>query len=132
MVNEEDVITAEKVIKAYLKTRDKRDEMRRRHKEELKPINEQLEKLGAWLHRKLLHDNLQNIRSKDGTAFLKEEVKVTVEDWDLAVGFIKANNAFDLLERRISKSAYEDYEREGITVPGVKVSREKEVHVQRK
>lgn len=133
MVNAENVITVDAVIAAYIKTRDLRDEIRRRHKDELAPINERLEKLGAWLHKKLLADGLQNVSVKGvGVAFFKDAVSVTVEDWDATLDFIKSNDAFDLLERRVSKSAYELYHEEGITVPGVKITREKEIHVQRK
>lgn len=127
-----DNIQAADVIAAYIKARDARDELARRHKEELKPYNERLQKFEAWLQRKLLADKLQNLSTADAVAFLKTATSVTVNDWDATLGFILERGAHDLLERRVSKSAYEDYEREGIIVPGVAVSRVLKVHVQRK
>lgn len=41
-----------------------------------------------------------------------------VEDWDLVHGYIRENNRFDLLQKRISTVAWRDLLSEGFMVPG--------------
>lgn len=44
----------------------------------------------------------------------------TVDDWDAFYKFVHSHNAFDLLQRRVSSSAWRDRVEEGENIPGVK------------
>lgn len=125
-------ITAEKVIEAFVTLRDQKEALAKRHKEEMAPINENMTKCQAWLHQRLLADNLQNFSSPLAVAFFKEHTEVKVQDWNAVLGHIQETNTWDLLERRISKTAYVDYKAAGQDIPGVTYTTEKVVHVQRK
>lgn len=50
---------------------------------------------------------------------LKSEDRPTVKDWPKFYEYIKANDAFELLERRISSSATKERWEDGIAIPGV-------------
>lgn len=120
------------VINAYVVLRDKVDETTRRHKEELAPIREQMGKIEAWLQNQLQMQGLQNFKGASGTAFLKQVSSATVEDWEATLAFIKDNNAWELLERRVSKTVVEDFvESTGNIPPGVNLKRETVVQVRR-
>lgn len=45
--------------------------------------------------------------------------KPTVKDWPKFYEYIKANDAFELLERRVGSSAVEERWNDGVEVPGV-------------
>lgn len=125
-------ITPTQVLDAYVAIRDQRNDVVARHKEELAPYTEKIDKLGAWLQRELLTSGLQNFSNKEFVAFLKTNVSVKVEDWESTLNYIRTNKAYDLLERRVSKAAVEDYEKSGETIPGIKYNKVQTVHVNRK
>lgn len=126
-------VTVEKAIAAYIQIRDKKEEIQKRHKEELAPLNEQMQKLEAWLQHQLLTQGLSNFSAKGvGVAYLQESTSVKVADWDQTLPWIIQNEAWDLIEKRVSKTAYQDYEKEGLSPPGVEVRKEQSVRVNRK
>lgn len=126
-------VTVEKAIAAYIQIRDKKEEIQKRHKEELAPLNEQMQKLEAWLQHQLLTQGLSNFSAKGvGVAYLQESTSVKVADWDQTLPWIIQNKAWDLIEKRVSKTAYQDYEKEGLSPPGVEVRKEQSVRVNRK
>lgn len=55
--------------------------------------------------------------------FAKMEVKKqdlpTVKDWSKFYSYIKENNAFDLLQKRVSTAAWNERIEDGKTIPGV-------------
>jgi hypothetical protein len=120
------------VIKAYVALRDKLDATVKRQKEEVAPIREQMGKIENWLQNQLQTQGLQNFKGASGTAFLKEVSSATVEDWDATLAFIKEQGAWELLERRVSKTVVEDFvESTGNIPPGVNLKRETVVQVRR-
>lgn len=120
------------VIQAYLKLRGDIDETEKRHKEELKPLRDKLGKCENWLQNQLQLAGLQSFKSDKGTAFLQEVQTVTVPGWDETKKFIQEKDMWDLLDRRVSKSAVMDYiETFGEVPPGVNVVRTKIVRVRR-
>lgn len=67
-----------------------------------------------------------------GTAFLQNVTSVTTEDWDATLAWIKAQESWEFLEHRVSKTVVQDYmESTGEVPPGVRVSTEVEVRVRR-
>jgi hypothetical protein len=120
------------VINGYIVLRDKLEATVKRQKEEVAPIREQMGKIENWLQNQLQTQGLQNFKGGSGTAFLKQVSSATVEDWDATLAFIKDQGAWELLERRVSKTVVEDYvESTGNIPPGVNLKRETVVQVRR-
>lgn len=121
------------VIGATIKLRDKIDGLKKAHKEQLAPLNDQMMKLENYLQHQLQGQGVSSFAAKGvGTAFLQNCTSATVEDWAAILGWIRANEAWDLLEHRVSKTVVQDYiESTGSAPPGVKVSTEIEVRVRR-
>ena len=113
--------------------RDTIEAIKKEQKEALAPLNLKLEKLEAYLQLQLTTLGTTSFAAKGiGTAFLQNTVGVTVEDWDATLAFIKENELWELLEKRVSKSVVQDYmESQNQIPPGVKVRTEVEVRVRR-
>lgn len=60
---------------------------------------------------------------------IKPNPKPIVEDWDKFYAYVKKNNAFDLLQRRVSESAVEERWADKKQVPGVGIFHTKKVSV---
>jgi hypothetical protein len=52
------------------------------------------------------------------TAGIKTSLEPMVEDWDLVFAWIRENNRFELVQKRISAPAWREYKESGILVPG--------------
>lgn len=110
----------EDVIRGFVKLRDKKNEIKRRHSEELAPINEKMATLEAWLQRDLLNRKVQSQKTEAGTAYLSTDARATVKDRDAYLDFVRDKGMWDLLENRVSKTVVRDYlEETGEVVPGV-------------
>jgi len=119
---------ANKLIETYVKLRDKKKEVQDRHKAELEPFDEGLMKIEAKLLQVMTDSGVEKIGGGAGTAFTKVNTSVTVGDWEKIVDYVKENEAYDILERRVAKTAV----LERGDVPGLNVNQVKVVQVRRK
>lgn len=121
------------VIAGVLSLRDQIDKIKQRHKEELAPENQKLEKLESYLQSQLTLQGATSFAAKGvGTAFLQNVTSVTVEDWEATLGWIRNSELWEFLERRVSKTVVQEYiESQGAAPPGVNVRTEVEVRVRR-
>ena len=61
---------------------------------------------------------IDNVSSKDsGTAYRSTRVSASVADWDALLEHIKADNAWEMLERRVNKTAVLQYKEENEDLP---------------
>lgn len=126
-------MNADQVIKAYLHLRDKKEQVQDLQKKQLAPLNEQLDKLEAWLLNKLNIDGLTNLKSEAGVAFKQTATSVTCTDWPATLAWIQQHNAWAFLESRVSKSVVQEFMENngGEAPPGVKVTPEVVVRVRK-
>ena len=110
-VNVEDVITT------YLKLRGKADAMEAETKSKVDAIKLQLIKLEAWLKEQADLQGVTSFKTAHGTAFLSTKDFANVQDWDATLEFIKQNDAYDMLEKRVSKLAVRGYIDKNKAVP---------------
>lgn len=107
-------------VRAYIRLRDHKEEVGRRQKEELAPINEKMGKIEAWLQRELLREGVESFKTSAGTAFLQSTTSATVKDWTAVLDYIRKNEEWSLLEARVNKTAVKDFmESTGDVPPGV-------------
>jgi hypothetical protein len=120
------------VIAAYLKLRDKKESIEAAVKEQTREISEKLTKLESWLKEQADAQGVTSFKTKHGTAFLTTSDFANVADWDAVLSFVKQNEAYDMLERRVSKKAVRGYIEENKLVPaGVTYGTRLEVNVRR-
>lgn len=126
-------ISAGQVIEGYLRLREKKGEISDRHKEELAPINEQMMKLEAFMLNALNAASVDSMAFKGvGTMFKQLVTSVTTEDWEATLAWIKAEEAWEFLEHRVSKTVVQEYaEAKGETPPGIKVAQDVVVRVRK-
>jgi len=110
-------MTVDDVVATYLKLRDKRDVMEAAVKEQTKVITEKLVKLEGWIKEQADAQGVTSFKTKHGTAFLTTTDFANVADWDAVLGFVRTHEAYDMLERRVSKSAVRGYIEEHKLVP---------------
>lgn len=102
-------VNVEQVVAAYMKLREKKKAIEAKADEEVNAIKIKMEKFETWIREKANEDGVTSFKTKSGTAFLTTTDYANVADWDAVLNFIKTNQAFDMLERRISKTAVRSY-----------------------
>lgn len=124
-------ITVDKLVEAYVQLRDCKKELDEEHKVRMAPLNEKLELLENKLQERMLDNGVRSMKTGAGTAYLQERVSVTAENWGEFLNYALENGAFDLLERRVAKTAYEDRVKAGEAIPGVRRTVDLKTNVRR-
>lgn len=124
--------TLDQIVGAYIKIRDKRDEVKRRQAEELAEFTDKMAKLEAVMLQRLNADGAQNVKTEHGTVYRSKRTSARVDDFEAALRFIRENGYWHVLPRSVNKTAVEDYQKEtGEEFPGVTINADFTVGVRR-
>lgn len=125
-------VTVDAVIKKYMRLRTEREVVEAEIKERVDKIKADMAKLEAWLKAKLDADGLTSFKTDHGTAFLTTTDFANVEDWDAVLRFIREEEAYDMLEKRVSKTAVRGYiEATKQVPPGVKYGTKLDINIRK-
>ena len=125
-------VTVDAVIKKYMKLREKKAATEAEIKERVDAIKADMAKLEAFLMAKLDADGLTSFKTEYGTAFLTTTDFANVEDWDAVLRFIREEDAFDMLEKRVSKTAVRGYiEANKEVPPGIKYGTKLDINIRK-
>lgn len=120
------------VIRTYMKLRDQKAAIEAETKDRVSGLKAKMEKLEAFLKTQMDAQGLTSFKSDYGTAFLTTTDYANVADWDAVLGFIRSNEAYDMLEKRISKIAVRGYiEQTKAVPPGVNYGTKLEVNIRK-
>ena len=123
---------ADKVIQNYIKVRDKKAEVTKRHVAEIKPYDEALGIIETKLLMALNASNLESLKGEHGTAFKVVRSSVKIDDWNVALDFVLENDLQHMIERRLSKKAVAEFvEAQGANLPGTHINNELTVQIRR-
>jgi hypothetical protein len=112
--------TVEQVVETYLRLRRKKEAIENETKEKVADFKTKMTKLESWLMQKADDDGVTSFKTPAGTAFVTTTDFANVADWDAVLTFIKENDAFDMLEKRVSKTAVRAHMDEtGDVPPGI-------------
>ena len=104
-----DELTVEQVIKTYIVLRRQKEEIEASVKDQLAGIRTKMDKLEAWIHAKSDETGVKSFKTNAGTAFLTTSDYASVGDWDAVLKFIKENDAYDMLNKAVNKTAVREY-----------------------
>jgi hypothetical protein len=103
------------LVDAYIATRTQRlaaDKIAAKYKEEESALKKRLIEIAIAAKTKSLGGSV-------GTVNYDRSNKPTVTDWPKLYEYIKAHDAFDLLQKRLGEGAVEERWEDGIVIPGV-------------
>jgi len=124
--------TVDWMIDKYVQIRERKRALEAKHKEELSKYNDGLARIEGLLLQAMQDNNLNSMKSVHGTAYKATRTSAKVVDWVQTLQFIRANEAWDLLERRVSKLAVQAVmEETKQPIPGVECASEICVNVRK-
>lgn len=122
----------DELVEQYIKMRDAKDKAKAKFTEKMAPLEEAMTKIEALLLQQFAALGVSSVTTPHGTAFKSTRTSATVADWDLCLDFVKSKELWQLLERRVSKQAVEEYKQEHSDLPpGVNWRAETTVNVRR-
>lgn len=122
----------EPLVDKYIKLRDAKAKATRQFKDKMAGVDAVLTRMEGTLLQKLNELGIESARAVSGTAYKSTRVSATVADWDQTLEFIKENGEWQMLERRVSKDAVQQYrEVHDDLPPGVNWREEIVVNVRR-
>lgn len=102
-------MTVDDVVALYVRLRNEKGAIRAQADEAVSKIDAKLDKLEAWIKTKADEQGVTSFKTNHGTAFLTTVDYASVENWDAMLKFVKDNDAFDMFEKRVSKTAVRGY-----------------------
>jgi arsenate reductase-like glutaredoxin family protein len=125
---------ADRLVKAYIKMRDKRAEILRAYEEEDGKIETQMDMISAELMRMCKEIGADSIRTEFGNVYRTVRTRYETTDWDNMYKFIMEHDIPQVLERRISVTNMKQFLDENPTLMpvGMNVNNKYTVTVRRK
>lgn len=125
-------ITVDSAIGAYMVLRRKKEAIEAKVKEDISEIKAKMEKIEAWIKQQADAQGVTSFKTPHGTAFMTTTDYANVADWDAVLSYIRDNEAYDMLEKRISKIAVRGYIEQNKSVPpGVNYGTKLEVNIRK-
>ncbi len=125
-------VTVDSVIGAYMVLRWNKEKIEAQAKVDVDKIKADMGKIESWVKQQADTMGVTSFKTKHGTAFLTTTDYANVADWDAVLGYIRENEAFDMLERRVSKTAVRGYiELNKVVPPGVNYGTKLEVNIRK-
>lgn len=126
-------VKTNEIVDKYIKLRDKKAKMKADFDASVAEIDSLLDQMEAVIMQELDSQGATSIKTASGTAYIQSRVSASVADWDAYFfGFVVPNQAWEFLERRVSKTAVEQYKAANEDVPpGVNYSETRTVNVRR-
>lgn len=125
-------LTTAQMVEKYVLLRDKKAAIEKEQKEKLAPYNVAMGQLEAFIMDDLNQTGGESIRTEHGTAFKAIHTAATVKDWPVTLDYIRTTESWDMLERRVSKTAVlAAIEETKAPVPGVSVTQTTTLNIRR-
>lgn len=120
------------IVAKYIKLRDLKSRLDGEHKERIAPIVAAMDSSEAAILALFNEMGLESAGCEAGTAYISTKSSATVVDMEAFLGFVKANDAWHMLERRVAKTTVDEY----VTAhndlpPGINYSSIKTINVRR-
>lgn len=105
------------LVAAYIKARDKEAALKAEYEAKKAPVEELRKKIEARLLQHMNESGVEAVRTEAGTAYKAVRSSCSVADWDAFFAFVQRNEAWHMLEHRVSKTAVEQYRDVGNRLP---------------
>lgn len=102
-------LPADKLVMVYRKIRQAIDEKEEAHKTELGTLKEQLELVSSKLLEICNTQNVDSLRTPEGTVTRRSVTRYWTSDWQAMYDFIKKHDAPHLLEQRIHNTHMKEF-----------------------
>jgi hypothetical protein len=98
-----------KLVERYIAARDMKTKLDAAHKAKLEPLIGAMEKTEAAILDFFNKHGMDSAKCEAGTAYRASRTSATVNDMDAFLGFVRENDAWHFLEKRVAKTQVDEY-----------------------
>lgn len=122
------------LLKIFIGLRDRRAQRKAAYDADDAGDKEKQNKIEVEFLRRFQDRGIDNVSARDvGTAYKSTRSSATVADWERVLEYVRENDAWEILERRVNKTACEQFKaEEGDLPPGVNWAETQVVNFRRK
>lgn len=123
-----------KIVRTYIKIRDKREELTRTYKQEYDVLSDKMGLIKSAILAQMRDHNVESMSTTEGVVYRTVDRKYWTSDWEAFHNLVVTHNAPQLLEKRVHQThAREFFEANpDLVPPGLKVDSEYSVTIRRK
>lgn len=121
-----------KVVAQYIELRDRIEAIKDECDKKIAPMKAAMEQVEGLLSGLLERSGLTSMSTPAGTVVKSKWTKTVIQDWNEFTKYVKDNDRFDLLEKRIAKNNALDVIAEDGSLPGVGVEMGFNIQIRRK
>ncbi len=126
-------VDIDSIIKKYVELRDAIDAVNNEAKKKVATLTEAQDVLSSVLMKLAKEQGVSSFKTDSGTAFVQTKTYAGIANWNQTIEYIKANDAYNLLNKAVNKTAVKEYiDKHEIPPPGVNWTVEQEIQVRRK
>lgn len=120
------------LTKKYMRLREIRAEYDKEYKEKTAKVKDAMNRIEVLLLQFFEQTGQNSAKTDFGTPYITLRESYSVADRDVYMEWVKQNEAWEMLESRVSKSAVDAYKEEhGELPPGVNYSAERKVNIRK-
>ena len=120
------------IVERYVALRDEKAARKKQYDADVELIENGMERIENFLLARLNELGVDSIKAGGLTALKTKKTSATVEDWDAVLNHIKANEAWNMLDKKVNKTAVVEFkEVHKALPPGVMWREEAVVQVRR-
>jgi len=122
-----------KLVSRYIAARDMKAKLEAAHKKKLEPLAAAMDKTEAAILDFFNQHNMDSAKCEAGTAYKAMRSTATVVDMDAFLDFVRLNDAWHFLEKRVAKTQVDEFvaNNDGNLPPGINYSRIAAINIRR-
>ena len=102
-------VPVEKLVKAYIKIRQKRSELSAKFKEEESKLDSKIDKIKRALLGHCKEHNVESVRTSEGIFFRTVKQRFWTSDWEHMYKFIRTLNVPEFFEKRLNQTSVKQF-----------------------
>lgn len=99
-------VNIDEIVHHYMALRANKAELEARHKEELFPIQRDMDVIEQALLKVMKAQGVESVKTPHGTPYIATFTSAKVTDFDAFLDYVSETQNWDLLERRVNKTAF--------------------------
>lgn len=120
------------IVEKYMALRAKRDVLKKAFDAEVADIDTAMTRVENYLLRDMQERGVESEKTPFGTPYITTRTSATVADWGSFLGFVRANDEWDMLKRDVAKAIVVAWRTEHNDLPpGLNWREEKVVNIRK-
>ncbi len=123
-------MNANDLVGRYRALRDRKAQYKAEYDAKVADVERAMDLIETMLQKMMQDMGVKSLRTDNGTPYFTTQTSATVADWDAYLAWVRENDAWEFLEKRVNKTSVEQFKAANDDLPpGVNWSERVKVNV---